>query len=196
MDFSGHKALVTGAAGGIGAALVTRLRAAGAKVAVADCDVGGIEADAYLPGNLLDAGYADALPKRAVDALGGLSIVVNNAGVITRGSITETSDADWSLSIGVNVEAPFRICRAAIPIMAVGGGAIVNIGSCWGLRPSGWIRPISRRKASGSDIAAMKSRFRSVSIQPGATVLQRMPSAPWSTATARVNPCSPAFVAQ
>ncbi|NGO53876.1 SDR family NAD(P)-dependent oxidoreductase [Allomesorhizobium camelthorni] len=136
MRFSGQKALVTGAAGGIGASIVTRLRAAGARVAVADRDVTGIEADAHLPGDLLDARYADALPLAAAGALGGLDIVVNNAGVITRGQVTDTSDADWSLSVGVNVEAPFRICRAAIPIMAeAGGGAIVNIASCWGLRP-------------------------------------------------------------
>jgi len=56
--------------------------------------------------------------------------------VITRGAVTETSDDDWRLSLGVNVEAPFRICRAAIPVLAAGGGgAIVNTASCWGLRP-------------------------------------------------------------
>ncbi len=136
MDLSGKTALVTGAAGGIGAAIVKRLRTAGARVAVADRDVAGIVADAHLPGDLLDATYADALPQSAFDALGGLDIVINNAGVITRGSVAETSDQDWSLSLGVNVEAPFRICRAAIPIMAAaGGGAIVNTASCWGLRP-------------------------------------------------------------
>ncbi|MGB3387681.1 MAG: SDR family oxidoreductase [Pseudaminobacter sp.] len=136
MDFSGKTALVTGAAGGIGASLVARLRAGGAKVAVADRDVTGIEAEAHLPGDLTDANYADSLPLAARDALGGLDIVVNNAGVITRGPVTETSDADWALSVGVNVEAPFRICRAAIPLMAAaGGGAIVNVASCWGLRP-------------------------------------------------------------
>ena len=136
MDLTGRHALVTGAAGGIGAAIVRKLRAAGARVAVADRDVAGIEAEAHLPGDLLDPAYADGLPRAATDALGGLDILVNNAGVITRGPVTETSDADWSLSVGVNVEAPFRICRAAIPLMAAaGGGAIVNTASCWGLRP-------------------------------------------------------------
>lgn len=136
MDFAGQKALVTGAAGGIGASVVERLRAAGARVAVADRDTGAIEAEARLPGDLMDAAYADALPAAAAEALGGLDIVINNAGVITRGTVTETSDADWALSVGVNVEAPFRICRAAIPFMAeAGGGAIVNVASCWGLRP-------------------------------------------------------------
>jgi len=136
MDFTGKRALVTGAAGGIGAALVAKLRTAGARVAVGDRDVSRLKADAHLPGDLLQAAYADSLPRAAADALGGLDIVVNNAGVISRGAVTETSDTDWTLSVGVNVEAPFRVCRAAIPIMAAaGGGAIVNVASCWGLRP-------------------------------------------------------------
>lgn len=134
--FEGKVALVTGAAGGIGLAIVRMLRAQGAKVAVADRDVSAVEADAHLPGNLLEAGYADGLPGAVVSALGRLDIVCNNAGVITRGDVTTTSDADWDLSVGVNIEAPFRISRAAIPIMAAqGGGAIVNTASCWGLRP-------------------------------------------------------------
>jgi 2-keto-3-deoxy-L-fuconate dehydrogenase len=134
--FAGKTALVTGAAGGIGAAVVQMLRAEGAMVAVADRDVLGIDAEAHLPGDLRDAVYADGLPSAVVAALGRLDIVVNNAGVITRGPVTETSDADWDLSVGVNVEAPFRISRAAIPLMAgQGGGAIINVSSCWGLRP-------------------------------------------------------------
>lgn len=134
--FEGKVALVTGAAGGIGLAIVRMLRAEGAKVAVADRDVSAVEADAHLPGNLLEAAYADGLPQAAASALGRLDIVCNNAGVITRGDVTATSDEDWNLSVGVNMEAPFRISRAAIPIMAAqGGGTIINTSSCWGLRP-------------------------------------------------------------
>ena len=128
-----QKALVTGAAGGIGQAIVAALKAQGAIVTAADRDTSSIDADHHLPGDLLDAQYADTLPQAACDAMGELDLVVNNAGVITRGAVTESSDADWALSLGVNVEAPFRICRAAIPIMAAaGGGVIVNIASCWG----------------------------------------------------------------
>ncbi|MET2831187.1 SDR family NAD(P)-dependent oxidoreductase [Mesorhizobium shangrilense] len=134
--FEGKTALVTGAAGGIGGAIVRRLRSEGVRVAVADRDVTGIDAETHLPGDLLEASYADELPRAAFDSLGSLDIVINNAGVITRGSVTNTTDADWALSLGVNVEAPFRVCRAAIPIMADrGGGAIVNVSSCWGVRP-------------------------------------------------------------
>lgn len=129
-------ALVTGAAGGIGKAIVARLQADGTQVAVADRDTKDLTAQAHLPGDLLDPAYCDTLPQAAHDALGGLDIVINNAGVITRGPVTESSDADWALSMGVNVAAPFRICRAAIPLMAArGGGTIVNTASCWGLRP-------------------------------------------------------------
>lgn len=135
-EFKGKVALVTGAAGGIGGAVVRALKAKGAMVAVADRDTSKVDADAHFDGNLLDTAYSAGLPEAVVAKLGRLDIVVNNAGVITRGRVTETSDADWSLSLGVNVEAPFRICRAAIPLMAAnGGGAIVNISSCWGVRP-------------------------------------------------------------
>ena len=135
---AGKKALVTGAAGGIGLALVAALRAKGAVVAAADKDTSGIDADHHLPGDLLDRHYTDHLPQAAADAMVGLNIVINNAGVITRGDVTETSDADYALSLGVNVDAPFRICRASIPIMAeAGGGAIVNTASCWGGKAPG-----------------------------------------------------------
>ena len=138
MELSGKRALVTGAAGGIGLALVAALNAKGAIVTAADKDTSGIDANHHLPGDLLEHDYADHLPQAAAEAMGGLDIVINNAGVITRGDVTETSDADYALSVGVNVDAPFRICRAAIPIMAdAGGGVIVNTASCWGGKAPG-----------------------------------------------------------
>ena len=136
MDFDGKRVLVTGAAGGIGTAIMRGLRARGARVAAADLKTEGIEAEVLLAGNLTDATYADRLPGKARETLGGLDIVINNAGIIRRGAVTDCSDEDFALSVAVNVEAPFRICRAAIPILAEnGGGAIVNTASCWGLRP-------------------------------------------------------------
>ena len=143
MRFSGKTALVTGAAGGIGQAIVTALRAEGARVAAADRDTSAILADTHLDGDLLKPEYCDGLIAAAVDALGSIDIIVNNAGVITRGTIDGTTDADWTLSMGVNVEAPFRICRAAIPVMAQqGGGVIVNTSSCWGAKAPGPNHPL------------------------------------------------------
>lgn len=136
MRFKNKNVLVTGAAGGIGAAVVASLRKEGAKVAAADKALDGIDADAALPGDLCEAGYCDGLPAAATEALGGLDILINNAGVIRRGPVTEATDEDYALSMAVNVEAPFRLCRAAIPSMAAnGGGAIVNTASCWGVHP-------------------------------------------------------------
>jgi 2-keto-3-deoxy-L-fuconate dehydrogenase len=143
MRFSGKTALVTGAAGGIGQAIVAGLRAEGAHVAAADRDSSAIPADAHLDGDLLNPEYTDGLITAAVAALGSIDVIVNNAGVITRGTIDETTDADWALSMGVNVEAPFRICRTAIPVMAKqGGGVIVNISSCWGGKAPGPNHPL------------------------------------------------------
>jgi NAD(P)-dependent dehydrogenase (short-subunit alcohol dehydrogenase family) len=136
MRFEGKRALVTGAAGGIGAVLAAMLRAEGAVVAVTDRQTAGIEAEAHFDGDLCDGAFCDALPGQVAEALGGIDLLCNNAGVITRGPITEVTDADYALTMAVNVAAPFRLCRAAIPIMAgQGGGAIVNTASCWGLRP-------------------------------------------------------------
>jgi len=133
MRFKGKKVLITGAAGGIGRSLVTSFLAEGARVAVTDRDTGGLDG-AHFDGDLLDGAFCDALPGRVADHLGGLDILCNNAGVITRGRIIDTTDADYALTMGVNVEAPFRLCRAAIPLMGP-GSAIVNTSSCWGLRP-------------------------------------------------------------
>ncbi len=133
-NMTGKTALVTGAAGGIGGAIVKVLQAHG--VTVTGADLRGCAADHAIIGDLSDASFCDQLPQKAAEHMGGLDILVNNAGIITRGKITEASDKDFALSMAINVEAPFRLCRAAIPIMAhAGGGAIVNVASCWGVHP-------------------------------------------------------------
>ena len=136
MRFQGKKALVTGAAGGIGKSLVRKLRAEGASVAITDITIGNVEAEAHFPGDLSAAQFCDELPNKAKDVLGGLDILINNAGIIRRGKITEATDDDFKSTMAVNIEAPFRLCRSTIPILAKnGGGSIVNIASCWGLNP-------------------------------------------------------------
>lgn len=130
----GKTALVTGASGGIGQAIVGALQQEGVTVAGADLRESG--ADHAIVGDLSDPAFCDALPRTAADRMGRLDILVNNAGIIVRGKITEASDTDFARSMAINVEAPFRLCRAAIPIMAgKGGGAIVNVASCWGVHP-------------------------------------------------------------
>lgn len=136
MNFKGKTALVTGAAGGIGKSITGKLMAKGCQVAVTDYDTSEVTATAHFDGDLLNADFCNTLPRRVAKQFGKIDILCNNAGVITRGDITSASDADFDLSFGVNVKAPFQLCRATIPIMASqGGGAIINTSSCWGLRP-------------------------------------------------------------
>ena len=136
MLLEGRKALVTGAAGGIGSAIVAALRAEGATVAAGDLVTPQVTSDAVLLGDLMHNSYCDELPHKAADALGGLDILVNNAGIMRRGAITSATDEDFAKTMAINVEAPFRLCRAAVPILArSGGGAIINMASCWGVHP-------------------------------------------------------------
>ena len=133
-ELANKTALVTGAAGGIGKAIVAALQDKGVRVAGADMRVS--DTDHAIIGDLTDPAFCDGLPKQAADALGRLDILVNNAGIITRGKITSSSDDDLARTLAINVEAPFRLCRSAIPIMAEAGqGAIINIASCWGVHP-------------------------------------------------------------
>ena len=143
----GKTALVTGAGGGIGLAIVRRLAAQGADIVVADASeaiaqraVSAVETAGRraisLPGDLTSQSYCDTLPEKAFEAGGRLDILVNNAGVMRRGNILSASDDDWDLSMKINVEAVFRLCRSTIGLMAgSGGGTIVNVASCWGLYP-------------------------------------------------------------
>jgi len=132
--FKNRKALITGASGGIGKVLVESLRNEGAIVAVTDLDTSNIRADANFDGDLLDGKFCDELPIKVAEKLNGIDILCNNAGVIKRGNITEITDDQYDSTMKVNVEAPFRLCRASIPLMKK-GSVIVNVSSCWGLRP-------------------------------------------------------------
>lgn len=134
MQLKGKRALVTGAAGGIGKAIVSKLSAEGAIIT--GSDKVPASADFSIEGDLADGKFCDQLALEAANSMGGLDIVVNNAGIITRGDITQSTDEDFKRTMSINVEAPFRLCRAAIPLMmAAGGGAIVNTSSCWGVHP-------------------------------------------------------------
>ena len=139
--------LVTGATGGIGKSIVNKYAEQGFTLAIADKDEdeanklaneinhnGGMAMVFY--GDLLDQSYCDNLTSEVQTKLGTVGILINNAGFMSRGDITQTSDEDYELSIKINVEAPFRLIRASIPLMVEsGGGSIVNISSCWGINP-------------------------------------------------------------
>ncbi len=140
-DLSGKSALVTGASGGIGAAIARALHGAGAAVALSGTREAPLEALAaemgdrahVLPCNLSDAAAVDALPKSAAAALGGLDILVNNAGITRDNLFMRMSDDDWTAVMEVNLTATMRLCRGSIrPMMKARWGRIVNIGSVVG----------------------------------------------------------------
>ncbi len=136
----GKTVIVTGAASGIGAAMVSRFAAAGARVIAADIDAEGLRALENDPGELstvtADVSSAEGAERIVEAARGRLDVLCNNAGVIdAMAPVDEASDEDWQRVLAINLTGPFRLCRAAIPIMlASGGGSIVNTASVGGLR--------------------------------------------------------------
>ncbi len=141
-DLSGMTALVTGASGGIGSAIADVLAAQGARLAVSGSNVAKLAAyrDALgsdhvaLPCDLSDGAAVDALVPAAVEALGGkLDILVNNAGVTRDNLVMRMKDDEWDQVIRVNLEAAFRLARAAArPMMKARFGRIVSITSVVG----------------------------------------------------------------
>jgi 3alpha(or 20beta)-hydroxysteroid dehydrogenase len=139
----GQVALVTGAASGIGAAIAIRLAAEGARVVAADVAppqefrLNSIPPEA-LVALTLDvtstgdwAGAVDA----AVEAFGGVDVLVNNAGIIDFGAVAEHSRQSWDRVLAVNLTGAFLGIQAVVPAMRNrGGGSIINISSIAGLR--------------------------------------------------------------
>ncbi len=131
--FEARKCVVTGAADGIGRATAELFLAEGAQVLACDLNAGGLDALAAAQRLAIDV-TADDAPERIVaeanSVLGGIDVLVNNAG-ISRGAPVEVLDDDlWDQVLDVNLRAVFRLTRAAIPLLkASDGGRIVNIGS-------------------------------------------------------------------
>jgi len=141
-DLTGMTALVTGASGGIGSAIAKALAAQGARLAVSGSNAGKLEAfRAELGGdhvalacNLSDGAAVDALVPQAVEALGKLDILVNNAGVTRDNLAMRMKDEEWEQVIKVNLEAAFRLARAAArPMMKARFGRIISITSVVGV---------------------------------------------------------------
>jgi len=143
----GKKAFISGAAQGLGAAFALRMAIEGAKVALADINIAGARAVAAQIDAHCGAGSAFAFSldvtreeqwifalEEADEAMGGLSVLVNNAGIMRLGDIETLSLEDWKASMSVNVDSVFLGCKHALKYMRENQpGSIVNLSSIAGL---------------------------------------------------------------
>jgi NAD(P)-dependent dehydrogenase (short-subunit alcohol dehydrogenase family) len=144
-DFAGKTVLITGAAGGIGAALCRHFAGLGARIGALDKNAEGLEAlsaelrsrNASVRGAVADIGdfaaVTDAV-ERVTEALGPIDVLVNNAGFCIHGSLAKTTPETWRRELEVNLNGAYHCVEALTPAMkARRAGAIVNIGSVNGL---------------------------------------------------------------
>ncbi|MER2634761.1 MAG: SDR family oxidoreductase [Rhizobiaceae bacterium] len=148
MRFQDKVVIVTGAAGGIGAAISARFATEGASVIVTDVNSEGAEttvsqivgrggkARAFV-NDIATAQGCRAIIRSTIEIEGRVDVLCNNAGINHRGNLLSLTPEDWRLSFAINVDAMFHLCQEVLPYMIeAGGGAIVNTASQWGLHPA------------------------------------------------------------
>ena len=140
-DLNGKAALVTGASGGIGGAIARALHGAGATVGLSGTRQTPLEELAeslgerahVLPCDLSDGAEVDALPKQATEAMGGVDVLVNNAGITRDNLMMRMSEQDWADVLAVNLTAAMKLSRGVLrSMMKARWGRIVNITSVVG----------------------------------------------------------------
>lgn len=143
-NFTGRRALVTGASSGIGRATAGLLAGAGATVIATarsgdaletvKIETGGSGAIHPAPGDLTDDRFRTTLAERVVEELGGLDILVNAAGIIASADWSTTSLEDWDHMMDINLRSLFGLTKLLIPALKESRGAIVNVSSVTGTR--------------------------------------------------------------
>lgn len=191
-DLGGAKALVTGAARGIGRTLAEGLAAAGADVAIADIDLtpAGEAREAIenmgrkcalIPADVTDTASADRMVEEAARALGGLTVLVNNAGTNVRKQLYEVTEADWDKVLDLNLKSVFFITRRAGEEMKkAGGGKVINIASLMG-----WSVFRNPRGQTYGPYTSSKS---------GLIGLTRVFASEWAKENIQVNAICPTFI--
>ena len=155
----GQKAIVTGGGSGIGAAVARAMAGEGAEIAVLDLsedrgravadEVGGVAFRV----NVVDGEALEQAVTAAADAMGGLTCLVNNAGIGSLKPLDAYSSKQWDLLVDVNLKGPFNGLRAAVPHLRIAGAAqpgaasVINVASVSGIRPTRGESPYGAAKA-------------------------------------------------
>ena len=176
LGLNGKRCLVTGSTGGIGLEITRQLVAEGARVVTCGRraapgvgELAHVVADLSLPGE----------PERAVGesatALGGLDVLVNNVGIARHARFEDVPDEEWDAYWQLNVMSYVRAIRAALPLLRDGDGAIVNVSSTAGKRPSTGMPHYSVTKAAVLSLSRLvadlyaKDGIRCNAVTPGPT---------------------------
>lgn len=140
-----QQVIVTGASSGIGRATAVRFGREGASVLAVGRDAKALDEvaaavvkeggqSATLVADVTENQAAATIVRTALDRFGGLTTLVNAAGIIGSGNIETTTDDQWDAMMDINSRAPFRLMRAAVPALIQSKGSIVNVSSVTGLR--------------------------------------------------------------
>ena len=149
LGLAGKRCLVTGSTGGIGLETVRLLAAEGARVVT--CGRRGAPAIGevhHVAADLSQTGEPERTVGEAAEALGGLDVLVNNVGIARQARFEDVADAEWDAYWQLNVMSYVRAIRAALPLLRDGSGAIVNVSSTAGKRPSTGMPHYSVTKAA------------------------------------------------
>ena len=171
--------LVTGSTGGIGRETARLLTAEGARVATcARSAAPGVGEAVHVRADLSRPGEPERAVAEAAEALGGLHVLVNNVGIARQAKFEEVSDDEWDAYWQLNVMSYVRASRAALPYLRGSAGAIVNVSSTAGKRPSTGMPHYSVTKAAVLSLSRLladlyaKDGIRCNAVTPGPTATE------------------------
>jgi 3-oxoacyl-[acyl-carrier protein] reductase len=176
LGLAGKRCLVTGSTAGIGLEVVRQLASEGARIV--SCGrrrAPGVGEAAHVEANLARAGEPERVVDAAAELLGGLDVLVNNVGVARHARFEDVPDEEWDAYWQLNVMSYVRAIRAALPRLREGGGAIVNVSSTAGKRPSTGLPHYSVTKAAVLSLSRLvadlyaKDGIRCNAVTPGPT---------------------------
>ena len=176
LGLAGKRCLVTGSTGGIGLETARLLVAEGARVVTSGRRGSpGIGETAHVAADLSQAGEPERAVSVAVEALSGLDVLVNNVGIARQARFEDVADDEWDAYWQLNVMSYVRAIRAALPLLRDGGGAVVNVSSTAGKRPSTGMPHYSVTKAAVLSLSRLvadlyaKDGIRCNAVTPGPT---------------------------